>query len=432
MDVASGRCSLLLAASLGAALAALLPHLLAALVPPLPQQPPLPLPRASPAPRAAATAAPTPFLRPTTDPGTQAHLDFHAAERARLGLGAVPNSCLMPPSHHPAREFSGPLTDAFGETLNLEAVKRPWAAGAPPEARYNPLSGVAELREPPTQVEFLRDYVHLGAPFVVRGWAQGHSGWGAAGQWGGGSGAGLARLREAAGDVRVRVRRSKHSDGFFHYAHNLSATREMSVGEFLDSLSNASSEQYYLGGQDILSRRAPGTLRALLPDVSPPPAFADGVLDLKHISLWLGRGAIANPAHYDSNENLLVMLAGQKTLTLLPPGARNFLLPTLKHEGQAPLTRMVDLEGASERHYPCLAHARALAATVTIREGDLLYIPPYYWHSVRSAGAPSAAVNLWYSVHSALLQQMMKSLDHSMLLHLDDSDRPPVTRQRVW
>ncbi len=312
-------------------------------------------------------------------------------------------------------------------------MRRPWAAGAAPESRFFPLPGVAELAAPPTQLEFLRDHVHLGAPFVVRGWVQAHSGWPARAHWAGeGAAEGLARLAAAAGDARVAVRRSKQRDGLFHYAHGLSATREMRLADFLATLRNASSEQYYLGGQDVLSSRAPGTLAALLPDVAPHPAFAAGALDLKHISLWLGSGAIGNPLHYDGNENLLVMLAGEKALTLLPPGARNFLLPQLRHEGQAPLTAMVDFEGASERDYPCLAHARALATSVTLRQGDLLYIPPYFWHSMRSSGAPSAAVNFWYSPHSALLQQIMKSLDHSMLLQLEDADRPPVTRQRVW
>lgn len=107
-----------------------------------------------------------------------------------------------------------------------------------------------------------------------------------------------------------------------------------------------------------MGRREPGSLSALLPDVPPPP-FAKS-LDLKHVNVWFGSGTIHNPAHYDAvgggaaarlsraetntsttpaparslqNENILVMLSGAKTFTLLPPGARNFLSPVMRGEG---------------------------------------------------------------------------------------------------
>ena len=133
-----------------------------------------------------------------------------------------------------------------------------------------------------------------------------------------------------------------------------------------------------------------------------------------------------------NSENLLIMVTGEKRFTLIPPGARNFLQPVMLREGNAPLTRMVDIDSVNDTEFPCWRHARAMASTLTVREGDMLYIPPYYWHSVVSSGR-SCAVNLWYSPVSALLAQIMKALDHSMLLEIDDDDaRPPLTRQGLW
>ena len=91
----------------------------------------------------------------------------------------------------------------------------------------------------------------------------------------------------------------------------------------------------------------------------------------------------------------------------------------------------------NETLYPCFAHARAMASEVTLRAGDAMYVPPYFWHAVHSRDAGdhrSLAVNFWYSVHSALLQQMFKALDHSMLLERgpDEWSEPPLQRQRVW
>jgi hypothetical protein len=225
-------------------------------------------------------------------------------------------------------------------------------------------------------------------------------------------------------------------DNFFHYAYKLSEPRQMTFKAFLGTLGDGTSsqgERFYAGGIPLLYGRENSTFHTLLSDVQPAPPFASRVLDLKHINLWMGSGEVLNPLHYDPNENLLVMLSGKKTLTLLPPGARNLLLPRMQREGSAPFSRMLLLETASEAEYPCLHHARALASTVTLLEGDLLYIPPYHWHSVVSSGR-SLAINYWYTVSNALLQQVMKSLDHSMLLHNEDLDeyRPLFSRQPVW
>ena len=115
-----------------------------------------------------------------------------------------------------------------------------------------------------------------------------------------------------------------------------------------------------------MGRREPGSLSALLPDVPPPP-FAKS-LDLKHVNVWFGSGTIHNPAHYDAvgeggraaclchgdiplprvhllsqNENILVMLSGTKSFTLLPPGARNFLSPVMR--GERALSRPSNMPG---------------------------------------------------------------------------------------
>ena len=49
---------------------------------------------------------------------------------------------------------------------------------------------------------------------------------------------------------------------------------------------------------NLMGRRQPGVLQALLPDVPVPPFTK--TLDLKHINLWFGSGTINNPAHYDA------------------------------------------------------------------------------------------------------------------------------------
>ena len=378
---------------------------------------PLSAPQTKPTPAPPAAAS-----RPPVSAEITAHMNAEKVAR-----GSEP--CQMPPSHAPNRAYSLPLTDAFGTTLNLEAVMRPWGPGLPAELRHGPRSQVVELVEPPADsTTFLRDFVHPGVPFVVRGYTR-LAGWAAPVKWTN------AYLREVIGHLPMPLRTSKFGDGIFHYAHGLSAAEERPTADFIDRINTSEAGRYYLAQGDLFGGRAPGRMAALLPDLA-PPAWASA-LDLKHIQLWFGASRIVNPAHYDANENLLVMLDGRKTLTLFPPGARNFLAPRMHSTHSAPLTRMVDVRAVNDTRWPCFRHARAMATTLTLDAGDLLYLPPYWWHDVVSdngnASARSLAVNFWYSVHSALLAQMMKAVDHSMLLERpDDAQSPPLVRQGVW
>lgn len=356
--------------------------------------------------------------RPTLTAEVSAGLAAEAAARAVRGGG-----CLLPPSHDVDRPFSLPLTDTFGKTLNLEAVTRPWGPGGGAENRHGPRPEVVELEAPPADAAaFLRDFVHPGVPFVLRGHARA-AGWAAPEKWTD------AYLRETVGHLPMPLRTSKFNDGTYHYAHGLSAAEVRPVSDFIDRVNSSEASRYYLAQGDLFGGRAPGRMAALLDDLVVPPWAA--ALDLKHIQLWFGAATIRNPAHYDANENVLVMIAGKKSLTLFPPGARNFLEPRMHSEYSAPLTQMVDIDAVNDTQWPCFRLAREMSTTVVLEAGDALYIPPYWWHQVVSEGR-SLAVNFWYSVHSALLAQMMKTLDHSLLLEPDDQSKPAFTRQRVW
>lgn len=116
--------------------------------------------------RPESTPLATPFARPTVTAEIRAHQAAIAAVRtARLAAGST--ECDTPPSLLPSREYSVPLTDAFGQSLNLESVSRPWAKGAPASVSFGPRAA-AELQREPSTLDFLQYYVHLGQPFIVR------------------------------------------------------------------------------------------------------------------------------------------------------------------------------------------------------------------------------------------------------------------------
>ena len=112
------------------------------------------------------------------------------------------------------------------------------------------------------------------------------------------------------------------------------------------------------------------------------------------MSLWLSgwrgsRGSI----HYDSYQNLLVVLAGTKDVLLWPPAETASLYPQ-QLGGESGNHSEVDIARPDASAYPRFQAALDRATGVTLRAGDALYIPEGFWHQVTSGGT-TIAVNYW-------------------------------------
>jgi jumonji domain-containing protein 7 len=139
-------------------------------------------------------------------------------------------------------------------------------------------------------------------------------------------------------------------------------------------------------------------------------------------NLWLGRGETISPLHYDPYENLLCQISGVKHLMLFPPSDAPLLDYAARRKGQLRyawpnnFTRAsvsehrvifassVNLTEPNEaRHGAALRLARPLRCE--IRGGETLYLPAWWHHEVRSAGAPAGeinlAVNFWFRNETA-------------------------------
>ena len=355
-----------------------------------------------------------------------------------------PGTCVHPP-HFRFRDARGRtkvplnrsdsrmLTDPHGLTLNLEPVRRgePFLRGDAGEF------GVAELTKIPGPMEFIRDYVSLSRPFVVR---NATSNWTAYKLWTD------SYLATKLGRISLHVRRDKHRDRVFHY--NREATMiQMSFRELVEAMQTPEErEQYlaeaekkvsaapegsrvrrssdlpelepdrlYLAQAPIMWGKKPSTLKTLCDDLDgmcPQPTFTYG-LSPKHMNLWYGRGNKTVILHYDNNEGVMAMMSGYKNFTLYGPSQRNYLYPMNSNERSAvssliPDAQLSGSEPLDTESFPCFKHAQP--TIVTIGPGDLFYLPAYYWHRVHSYGR-SLGVNWWFSAHSLMLQQFMKTID---------------------
>ncbi|KJE91146.1 hypothetical protein CAOG_02325 [Capsaspora owczarzaki ATCC 30864] len=111
-------------------------------------------------------------------------------------------------------------------------------------------------------------------------------------------------------------------------------------------------------------------------------------------NLWIGRRGIVTSTHYDATFNFFVQLRGRKRFTLLPPSTSMYLYPCLHpHYGHAQVNISSLNPQAELVNFP--GFARAEVYTAELGPGDMLYLPPFWFHQVETLEPDSLSVNAW-------------------------------------
>ena len=98
------------------------------------------------------------------------------------------------------------------------------------------------------------------------------------------------------------------------------------------------------------------------------------------------------PLHHDPHHNLLCQVVGFKYVRMYLPSAAACLYPY--EDGLTTNASQVDLDQPDLRRFPDfegLRHQECLLCP-----GDMLYIPPGWWHYVRSLSV-SFSVSFWWN-----------------------------------
>ena len=122
-------------------------------------------------------------------------------------------------------------------------------------------------------------------------------------------------------------------------------------------------------------------------------------------SLWVGPPGHVEPLHYDTHANIHVAIVGRKRWSLLRPTLRNFRLarPLWRRrrrrqkdkkeeeeqddaQGQE-AGEALDANFASRQFEDCGVTSSPAALEVVLEPGEMLYVPPLWWHQV--AGLPA-------------------------------------------
>jgi hypothetical protein len=145
------------------------------------------------------------------------------------------------------------------------------------------------------------------------------------------------------------------------------------------------------------------------------PAAMNPALPIESARLWLGTGSHITQLHYDTSSNFMCVLAGAKRVTLFPPECLPFLYPGPPDRGLRSPCSLVDLLALDLEAYPLVREALPHAVSVVLEAGDVLHVPPYWWHHVESASL-NLMLNFWQPTFPRVRTVLARCLE-DLLLH---------------
>lgn len=283
-------------------------------------------------------------------------------------------------------------------------------------------STVDELTEEPSPLEFMR-FVAKNRPCIVRNGAK-H--WQACQRWT----AEYLRKVMASSSVNVAITPLGNADavvdtgnGNLFFVQPYEAQEDF--GSFLTYVQEDTARLPAGSGNVKYAQTQNDSLREeyarLFADVPSDIPFARIALEKEPdaINFWLGNERSVTSLHKDNYENIYVQVTGEKHFVLLPPvempctneqvlvqaryaprsGGGNALFAQVDDENEPIPVPAWDPEEPSMRPSEYSHLSRPLH--VTLRAGDMFYLPAMWYHKVKQSSGPegfSCSVNYWYDM----------------------------------
>ncbi|KAK8683174.1 hypothetical protein V6N13_039241 [Hibiscus sabdariffa] len=228
---------------------------------------------------------------------------------------------------------------------------------------------------------FLCEYFLLGSPVIITD-CMAH--WPATTRWNN-----VDYLRRVAGDRTVPVEVGKN------YLCSDWKQELITFSDFLERVQSTGSRSKvptYLAQHQLFDQ-----INDLSKDISIPEYCYAGGGDLRSLNAWFGPAGTVTPLHHDPHHNILAQVVGKKYVRLYSASHSEELYPygeTMLHNSS-----QVDLDNIDEVRFPKVRDIEFIDCI--LEEGEMLYIPPKWWHYVRSL-TTSFSVSFWWSDDSGI------------------------------
>ena len=152
-------------------------------------------------------------------------------------------------------------------------------------------------------------------------------------------------------------------------------------------------------------------------------------------NVWMGSKGSTAALHHDPFDNFFVQIHGSKRFTLFPPEVQHALYVYPKthpasRQSQVNINKLYGEDGVSTdtpisdaelAKFPLLKEPIMLNSgmEITVNPGDVLYLPPFWFHQVESLDN-AISVNTWFN--SPYVQKMDKAWDEELPFAADWSD----------
>ncbi|XP_047979687.1 lysine-specific demethylase JMJ30-like isoform X2 [Salvia hispanica] len=225
--------------------------------------------------------------------------------------------------------------------------------------------------------EFLREHFIPGLPVIISG-SMDH--WPATDRW-----SDMNYIKKVAGfrTVPVEVGRNYLSSDW--------KQELITISEFLERIQSGDSSPTsttYLAQHQLFDQ-----IQELKQDIVIPDYCFAGGGEIRSLNAWFGPSGTVTPLHHDPHHNILAQVAGKKYIRLYSPSSSEELYPHT--ETMLCNSSQVDLDDIDKEEFPKIMDLGFIDCI--LEEGEMLYIPPKWWHYVRSL-TKSFSVSFWWSV----------------------------------
>ncbi len=281
-------------------------------------------------------------------------------------------------------------------------------------------STVPFLEGTPSSIDFLRDWVMPNKPVVFQ-----NATWSAHSKW-----PNHDYLRQVVGreEISVSVTPNGYADAICENKFVMPEERRMQFSKFLDIMEN---RENYSGIFYVQKQNSNFTeeFQCLMNDAERHIPWATEAFGKQPdaVNFWMGDSRAITSMHKDPYENLYCVIDGAKTFALIPPTDQPFVpyedYPAAVYKetteghfeiindpdtGSVPWIAVDPLDPDLEK-YPQFTKARPL--TVTVKAGEMLYLPSLWFHHVQQTHG-CIAVNFWYDMEYDIKYNYFKFVEN--------------------